>query len=146
MKKLVMFICLMLTFTTLCNSQTVKSITVHFRTTSDDKDWNTQVRDRIVCQGQDFATLECCSADRRGDHWNNNSDTSAPMTIVRSFTKGQLRGCSFVFGMVPVGNDKWVVIPKLDVTYSDNSVEEWTFDETTLVSKDSYIDKTFTLK
>jgi hypothetical protein len=119
-------------------AQSIKAIKVTFATTSDDKDWNTQVRDRIVLNGQDVATLFCCSADHNGDHWPDHGTTSAPMQIVNSVSKNDLHSATFVAGMTAVGHDTWIFIPTVTVTYSDGTEEQWTFPETTLSSNNSY--------
>jgi hypothetical protein len=125
---------------TITFAQSVTAIKISFKTTSDDKDWNTQVRDRLILNGKDVATLNCCSADRKGDLWHNNSNTSAPMTLVSTtLTKSDLQNCTLELGMVPVGNDKWVFVPTLTVTYSDGTNDQWTFQETTLVSNNTLI-------
>ncbi len=122
-----------------------KTVTMKFVTTSDDKDWNTQVLDRLVVNGVDVATLSCCSADRNGDHWDNNSTHTAPMQIVQTINKGDLPGQTLVLGMLPVGNDRWIFIPTLIVQYDDNSTDEWTFQETTLVGDNNYVSTQYTI-
>ena len=62
--------------------QTVKTIKITFAITSDDKDWNSQVRGRIVLNRQDIATLFCRSADRKGDHWGGASGRWRPTVSV----------------------------------------------------------------
>jgi hypothetical protein len=121
-------------------AQTVTSMTITFATTSDDKDWNSQVRDRVVLNGQDVATLFCCSSDRKSDHWLDHTGTSRQMTIISPISKSNLHGCTFVVGMTAVGRDNWNFIPTLAVTYSDGSKEQWTYPETFL-SSDNNEDK-----
>jgi len=127
-------------------AQTIKSISIAFATTDDDKDWNSQVRDRIVCNNLNQATLNCCSADRNGDHWDNNSTHSAPMSlVVNNIQKGALNGCTIYFGMAPVGHDTWIFIPTLTVTYTDGSQNQQTFAKLTLASRGEYVEQSYTL-
>jgi hypothetical protein len=120
---------------TITFAQSVTAIKISFKTTSDDKDWNTQVRDRLILNGKDVATLNCCSADRHGDHWNNNSNTSAPMALIATtLKKSDLPNCTLELGMIPVGKDTWVFVPTLTVTYSDGTIDQWSFPETPLTS------------
>jgi hypothetical protein len=114
---------------------TVSRIRVTFATTSDDKDWNTQVRDRIVCGGQDFARLECCSADRRGDHWDDGSTHTREMQILNAIPKATMPTCTFVVGSRATGNDNWRFIPSLQVEYSDGTTFNRTYPQTTLNSR-----------
>jgi hypothetical protein len=127
-------------------AQNVTAIKVTFKTTSDDKDWNSQVRDRVTLDGQDIATLFCCSADRHGDHWPDNGTTSAPMSIVKSVSKQDIHRASFVAGMTAVGHDKWNFIPTVTVTYSDGTHEQWTFAETFLSSNNNEMDQTYSMQ
>lgn len=125
---------------------TATSINITFATTSDDKDYDTQVRDRIVSNGANMATLFCCSADRKSDHWNNGSTNTRPMNVLQTITKGSLPGMSFVLGEIPNGNDTWVFIPTLTVKYSDNSQDQWTFPEQVLVGRGSqYVEQVLTI-
>jgi hypothetical protein len=119
-------------------AQTVKELDITFRTTGDDKDGDTQVRDRIVVNGTDYASLICCSAGKNSsDHWDDNSDQTRTMTIVKPITKVQLHSARFVVGSTANGNDCWIFVPTLKVTYQDNSSEQWTFAQTTLNSTNS---------
>ena len=119
------------------------SIIVSFRTTGDDKDWDTQVRDRVVVNGADMATLFCCSADHESDHWIKGSTNARPMTIVQQIQKGSLQGGTFVLGEVANGHDQWIFIPTLTVNYDDGTKEEWTFQETTLTSDNNLIEQPY---
>lgn len=112
----------------------VTSFNITFRTTSDDKDWNTQARFRVIVGGQDRATLFCCDQNRTIDNWQNNTTTSRLMTIVQTTSKAELQGAVFANAMTAVGNDTWVFIPTLTAKYNDGTSEEWTRPETTLIS------------
>lgn len=120
-------------------SQTVIKATINFHTTSDDKDGDSQVRDHIVCNGQVYLKLECCSAGRHSsaDHWGNNSNQSRDMTIVSPLQKSMLPSCQFVAGLTAVGNDNWPAIYSLDLTFSDGSKASFAFGEIDLNSRNS---------
>jgi hypothetical protein len=113
---------------------TLASATMTFDTTVDDKDYDTQVRDHIECDGKTVATLECCSADHQKDHWVRNTSESRDMTVLsKSVKRDQLDQCKLVIGIVANGDDNWV-FPKLRVTFVGGKTENWTFKETTLHS------------
>jgi hypothetical protein len=114
---------------------TLKTVTITFQTTSNDKDWDTQVQDRIVCDGVDAAKLFCCSADRREDHWDNNSSKTRSMDVLQRPDKAKLLDCALVLGSQANRNDEWVFVPTLHIEYSDGSREDRTYPQTTLDSR-----------
>ncbi|MFZ0246012.1 hypothetical protein [Candidatus Binatus sp.] len=131
---------ILLGLTNLARAQTVVTLQVTFHTTSDDKDGDTQVRDRVVSNGADAATLFCCSAGKHSaDHWDNDSQNTRTMNMVQPLTKAQLQSAKFVAGSTANGNDKWVFVPTLTATYSDGTTQQWTFPETVLDSNDSHL-------
>ena len=73
-------------------AQKATKITITYATTSDDKDWDTAVRDNIVCNGITVAELNCCNQNRQMDHWDNNSTTSRDILSPQPFQKGSLHG------------------------------------------------------
>ena len=80
------------------NEPLLTAMKMTFHQTTDDKDWDTQVRDYVACNGHTIAKLECCSSDRRdypqGDHWRDPGDTEKPMTLIEhEVRRGQLNGC-----------------------------------------------------
>lgn len=122
---------------------TIKSADINFHTTSDDKDGDSQVRDRVVCNGQDFLTLFCCSSGRKGpDHWDNGSDNTRPMNVVSQLDRNSLGNCTFVAGLTANGNDTWVAIYTIVFTLSDNTKVQYTLGEIWLDSEHGqYIEK-----
>jgi hypothetical protein len=114
---------------------TATKFTVTFRTSSNDKDYNTQVQDRIVCDNVNTAELFCCSADRREDHWDNGSTKARDMKLLQSIEKSKLLDCTFVLGSQADSNDEWVFVPTLHIEYSDGTKEDRTYNETTLNSR-----------
>jgi hypothetical protein len=144
MKNVLLVAALVLSLSTGGLAQAVARISVTFATQDDDKDWNTQVQDHLVCDNHDVAALICCNADQNTDHWNVNTTTSRDMNIVEHFVKGRLAGCHFVFGMKPAGNDTWKVIPSLTIYY-DGAREDWHFPYTVLKSDNTPTSKTFDL-
>jgi hypothetical protein len=119
-------------------SQTATKVTLTFNTTSDDKDWNSEMRANIVCNGVTVAALNCCNQNRQMDNWGNNSTTSRDILSPQPFAKGSLAGCTFNLGIVPVGNDTWVVIPTVEVFYSDGTNETFSFKEQTIAAQSSH--------
>jgi len=123
----------------IASAQAITKATITFHTTSDDKDGDSQVRDRIVCNGQDFLKLECCSAGKHSasDHWGDNSTTSRDMSIVSPLDKARVTTCNFVAGLTAVGNDRWIAIYTLDLTFQDGSKAQYSFGEIPLNSQHS---------
>ena len=145
MKKVLLISCLVLCISGLAFAQQVQKITITYATTGDDKDWNTQGRDNIVCNGVVMAELNCCDQDKNIDHWNDQSTTSRDMVHVQPFMKGALTGCTFNFGMVAKANDTWQVIPSITVFYRDGTNVSQTFDEKSLKSSSSLTSVPFPL-
>jgi hypothetical protein len=117
--------------------QTVTSASITFGTTGDDKDFDTQVFARIVYGDHDAAILHCCAADRRGDHWNSGTSEMRPMNIIQRLSKSEMRHFRLIITSIANGNDRWMFIPTLTVTFSDGTKEQWTLAETTLNSRGS---------
>jgi hypothetical protein len=114
---------------------TATKFTITFQTTSNDKDWNTQVRDRIVCSNENYARLECCSADRQKDHWNDGSSELRDMTVLKAVDKSAVGACTLIVGSRANGNDRWDFVPSLRITYSDGTTEDRTYSRTSLNSR-----------
>jgi hypothetical protein len=128
-------------------AQKATKITLTFNTTSDDKDWNTEMRASFVCNGLVVAQLNCCNQNHDMDHWDNNSTTSRDILSPQPFAKGSLAGCTYILGIVAVGNDTWAVIPTVDVYYDDGSHTTQTFNQTVLTSSSSNLySKSFPLQ
>lgn len=126
------------------SGQAAERISVTFATQDDDKAANTQVRDRLVCDNHDVATLLCCNSGQDNDHWNANTTTSRDMQIVEPFQKGRIVGCHFVFGIRAAAADTWSVTPSLTIYY-DGSRVDWHFPNTTLTSNSKPASITFSL-
>jgi len=117
---------------------TLKGATIQFATTNDDKDWNTQIIARIVINGNDAGTLQCCSSDHNIDHFNNNTTTSRALTMVGTApTKDAAQHGLLVIGEKPVGNDTWVFNPTLILTFSDGTSIQKTFPQSILAGTHS---------
>ena len=119
--------------------KSIVKASVSFRTTSDDKDGDTQIRDRITCNGQDFFKLECCSAGKsdKDDHFNNGSDRTRNMTTVSSLDTAVLPSCTFVAGSTAKGTDNWVAVYVLELTLSDGSRMAYSLGQIPLLSVNS---------
>lgn len=121
-------------------AQTLTKVTITYATTGDDKDWNTQVRDNITCNGLIVAQLNCCDQNQNMDHWNNNTTTSRDILSPQAVSKASLSGCTFNFGMVAVGNDTWKVIPTIQMFFdvgpsiTQGFPEQWLISDNSLAS------------
>jgi len=131
---LVLGLSTLFSFCTKASAQvTVSSIDVVWATVGDDKDWNTQIRERVKLNGEDYASLDCCSAARpdggnQNDNFRKGSTITGHLVMVKTLQKSDVPNCTFEFGIATVGNDTWEVIPTLVVNYSDGSVDQWTYD------------------
>jgi hypothetical protein len=124
----------------------VTKMEITFATTADGKDGNTQVKDRVFLDGQDYATLECCSSGNSGDDvWNSGNTSTRPMSITKPMTKAQVRKAQIEFGMRPNGNDKWEFRPTLRVTYEYGPADQWTFDQFYLAADSVFTSRTFSI-
>ena len=125
---------------------TVAKVTIEFNTTGDGKDGDTQVLDRLVINGRDFAKLECCSSGNHGeDVWQHGSINTKEMKITSPMKKSDLANAEIIFGMRPNGHDKWEFKPTLKVVYDDNTNDQWTFEQFYLESDNKYTERTFTI-
>jgi hypothetical protein len=92
-------------------------------TTGDDKDWNTQpVVDVYDRTGRHVGNVDCCSADRNGDHWTNGMTTSDDMRIlVGGLTRDDLSQGHFNATRNAVGNDDWDYTLKVEFDWTDGT-------------------------
>ena len=137
MKRIMLTFGLILSMSHIGLGQTATKVTLTFNTTSDDKDWNSEMRANIVCKGVTVAALDCCNQNHQMDHWDNNSTTSRDILSPQPFAKGSLSGCTFNLGIVPVGNDTWNVIPTIQVLYSDGTTETFSFGQQNIAGTNS---------
>jgi len=114
---------------------TVTKFTITFRTTSDDKDYDTQVQDRIIFNNVDTASLYCCSGGSSSDYWSDGSAVSRDISILHAIDKAAVPNCTLVLGSRAYGDDKWVFVPTLHIQYSDGTSEDRTYGGTTLNSR-----------
>ena len=144
MKKLG-FACIVMFLVATCYGQDTRTITkasITFHTTSNDKDGDSQVRDRITCNGQDYFQLFCCSSGRKGpDHWGDNSDETRIMDKVSTLKVSELSNCTFVAGLTAKGNDTWIAIYTLDFTLSDGTRMDYSLGEIWLGSENSNLNE-----
>lgn len=136
-QQLLIFLAFCMPVSALAQTPTATKVTLTFNTTSDDKDWNSEMRANIVCKGLTVAALNCCNQNRQMDNWGNNSTTSRDILSPQPFAKGSLPGCTFNLGIVPVGNDTWVVIPTVQVFYTDGTTETFSFSEQRIIGMNS---------
>ena len=119
------------------DARTIVSANVHFRTTGQGKDGDSQVRDRITKGGQDFFQLFCCSSGNHGDDvWEPNTDNTRSMTAITPLTVDELATCTFVAGLTATGDDTWSAIYTLQLTLSDGSTMSYSMGELWLYSHD----------
>jgi len=122
------------------DSATVSSATYGFRTTANDKDYDSQTGVEIICNGHNVAQDFAHSADRNSDHWNNNSDNGPwPLNFSdKTVTKGELRNCAYRVSLTANGNDEWVGNGKLSISFSDGTTWTWQFNGFDLNSRGSH--------
>lgn len=125
--------------------QRVQTITAIYQTTSDDKDWDTHVIDRLVIHGKDYATVDCCHSNKKFDHWGRGETNKVPLNILVPMTRDDLRDAQIAFGMLPNGDDRWWFIASLRVTYDHGDPDQWNFGEFYLKSDSQYTSRTFSI-
>lgn len=134
MKRSLVMIVLLLFSSLVCLGQKLVKITITYATTSDDKEWNSQVLNSIVCNGKEIAVLNCCNQNEQTDHFGTHTKTTRDITDPQPVEKGSLNGCTFNLGMVPNGRDRWHVIPSMQAFYDDGTTQHWSFAEVYLSS------------
>lgn len=123
----------------------IQNITLSFLTQQNAKPWNAQVRGKLVCGGQTMATLKCCSGDQKADQWAVGSTHYRNMQMAQTLPQIALTGCTLELGMTAPSGSSWTVSPTATVVYGNGRQVPRTFDFVTLVSKGSYISKSFGL-
>lgn len=100
---------------------TLTAAQITWRTTGDNKDWNTQpVVDVVDGNGRTVAHIDCCSADRNSDEWNRGREATRNLTIrVSGVTKSELKRGRFTAMRNPVGNDDWDYTAIVKLIFSD---------------------------
>lgn len=107
---------------------TLASMTYQFKTTTNDKDWDTAVAVHVICNNHDVAYRECCGADRRADHWDNDSHSQIlDLPLTEMPTKNVLDACTFRVTARARGNDEWHFEAYLFSKYNDGSKRDWRF-------------------
>ncbi len=106
----------------------LRSMRAIWTTTGDDKDWNTQPRvDVYDRSGRHVGHVDCCSADRNGDHWVNGMVTSDNLQVlVGGLTNLDLSQGRFSAIRVPVGNDDWDYSIKVEFDWMDGTNTSYT--------------------
>jgi hypothetical protein len=100
----------------------ISAVRAIWRTTGEDKDWNTQpVVDVTDKTGRHVAHVDCCSADRNGDKWSNGQTTSAKMKIVNAFTADDVQHGSIAARRIAHGKDEWDYNLTVEFTFNDGS-------------------------
>lgn len=99
----------------------LENVSVTWRTTGDDKDWNTQpVINLYAPGGLLIASLACCSSDRNNDKWSNGRSETRAMTIVFGTTNHGLKSGSIGAGIgKKVGNDNWDFNVTVTMNFAD---------------------------
>lgn len=105
----------------------VNAARVTWRTTGDDKDWDTQPRvDVFDTNGRLVAHIDCCSGDRNGDHWTNGRVETRNMSMVVSpLQLTAMAHGNFTSIRVPVGNDDWDYTAIVELILSDGSTKQF---------------------
>lgn len=95
---------------------------VHFRTTDDDKDHDTNVSTSIQCSGQSIAS----ASDRYGKFDDNSDSGWKSLGIITPRLKRDISGqCQVFIVEGPNGHDEWHFDWKVRLTFSDNSASEY---------------------
>ncbi|TVT38993.1 hypothetical protein FNT36_15080 [Hymenobacter setariae] len=119
-------------------SQKLVSLTATFHTTDNDKDWTTQIGSTVRLNGHVVGEIFCCSADRKDDHYDDNTD-SPPiyLNISEHPTKDELNGSIYEITAMEVkgGTDEWHFDARLNAKFDDGSQRNWTFLKQSLHSK-----------
>lgn len=120
------------------DNRQITAAAITFHTTGEGKDGDSQVRDPITLNGQDYFQLFCCSSGNHGgDLWNGNSDNTRSMDLISPMTVDSLTNSTFVAGLTANGNDEWHAIYTLYLTLSDGSRMSYSLREIWLNSQDS---------
>jgi hypothetical protein len=122
------------------NSPRLNSAMITFNTTTDDKDWDTKPYCYIKLDGRTIASIDCCSSDRNGDHWNDGSTKSIQLTIHENafITEIFKRGTCVLGGQGGShgqGNDTWKFNATLQIedsygikkTFNWNGIEIYSY-------------------
>jgi hypothetical protein len=101
----------------------LRNMRVTWTTTGDDKDWNSQpVVDVYDRTGRHVGHVDCCSADRNGDHWTNGMVTSDDLQIlIGGLTNADLSQGRFNARRNAVGNDDWDYTATIEFDWLDGS-------------------------
>ncbi|NVE01085.1 thiol-activated cytolysin family protein [Massilia sp. BJB1822] len=103
----------------------VTQVTLKWDTTDNDKDWDTQPRFQLTNgNGQKVLYFDCCSSDRKGDHWSNNHSESRPVHLDgKKFTDLELTHghIDFDAGHPRGGNDEWHYNAEAVIDFADGS-------------------------
>lgn len=114
------------------------SLEYKFKTTTEDKDWNSQVGVRVFANdGQQLGERFCCSSDRDRDVWPEGHETAfMPIEAVTRVASDLLPRGTFRILFKAVGNDKWAFNASLRATFDDGSTKTWSFDSNVIESRD----------
>jgi hypothetical protein len=105
----------------------VTSATVTWKTNGDGKDWNTQpVVDVVDATGRTVAHVDCCSADRNGDKWDNGHSATANLRVlVPSLTMENLVHGHFAAKRNAVGHDDWDYTAIVEFIFADGTSKQY---------------------
>lgn len=110
-----------------------------FRTTTNDKDWDTRVGAEVVCNGHDVAQRFDFNHDKNADHWGDPSDNGPwELPISEQPTKQTLNECQYRVSAEAKCNDRWDFNAMLHADFSDGTQRNWTFLNKTLDSHDCH--------
>ncbi len=96
--------------------------TATWRTTGENKDWNTQpVVDIYDPIGRQAAHIDCCSSSREHDQWNRGSTETRSLKIIGGLTKADLTHGRLSAIRNARGKDDWDYSLDVDLTFADGS-------------------------
>ena len=100
------------------------SAAVHFHTTDDDKDHDTNVWVGIKCAGSTVASVSGTFG-----HFPDNSDSGwKSLNVTEAIKKADLFGqCQAVLVEAPKGHDEWHFNWSIQAGFSDGTSKQWDF-------------------
>jgi hypothetical protein len=120
---------------------TISSFSYAFQTTTNDKDWNTEVGAEVYCPNHQGAVARRFdfNHDHNVDHWPDGSYNGPWNLPISDYTvkKSEIRNCNYRVSARAGGNDRWDFNAILYLTFADGTAWSWTFQNLSLDSRGS---------
>ena len=134
MKTFFLALLVVFAFATKSYSQTITNVQVVFKTTDDDKDFDTKV-EIVYKTGNEV--LVAYRYNDLGGRFPDNSINNIPLDLRNSnIPESFIPGSKIIITIFPVGNDTWIFYFDLKITLSDGDVRLYTFNGVTLTEDD----------